>query len=226
MFRKELLITLTLALGVLIVVALFASMGVRNVQRAGESLARDTLPGLVYAGGALNRMNENWMLAYRLLNPEFEPRREELIQQITANSTEAMWQSYKEAIADRRDAKLFAHMEHYRRAFFVQRVRYFELIRSHDTEMARSFFDSQLETAFRNYRSAAVAIFDFNVEVGKQRADQLISLSKWTPLAVGGLCALILFGGVLLGFKASLGAFLSPWSPPGRTGTAAHLEQK
>ena len=226
MFRKELLITLTLALGIFIIVALLASMAVRNVQRVGESLARDTLPGLVYAGSALNRMNENWMLAYRLLEPELEQRREELIQQIDANSTGAMWQSYKEAIFDRRDAELFAEMESNRRTFLAQRALYFELIRSRGTETARSFFDSQLETSFRNYRSAAVALFKLNVEEGQQRADRLIRLSRGTPLAVGGLCVLILLSGVLLGFKASLGAFLKPWAPPERTETAAHLEQK
>ena len=98
MFRKELIITLALALGIFVMVVILASLGVRKVQTEGESLARDTLPGLVYAGGALNRMNENWMLAYRLLSPESEGQQEEVIRQINANSTEAMWQSYKEAI--------------------------------------------------------------------------------------------------------------------------------
>ena len=45
MFRKELLITLAFALGVFVIVALLASLGVRKVQTEGRSLARDTLPG-------------------------------------------------------------------------------------------------------------------------------------------------------------------------------------
>lgn len=224
MFRKELLITLAIALAVFVLVALLASWGVRKVQTEGKLLAQDTLPGLVYAGEALNRMSDNWMLAHRLLNPESDKQRDELIRQINSNSTEPMWQSYKEAISEERDAVLFAKMEKDRDAFLQKRVSFFKLVEAHEAGAGKVFFEAELNPAFRNYRGDALAIFSFNVENGKERADRLIHLSRWTPFALGGLCVLILLVGVLVGFKASLGAFSGVWLPPASADSEKRLE--
>src|SRR5689334_19833488 len=127
MFRKELIIMGTLALAVFLLVAVIASWAVKQVQRDGRLLAEDTIPGLVYAGEALNRMSDNWMTVQLILNAEQPSARAALMKKIDANSTVAAWQYYEAAISDPRDRKLFDEMKNRRAEFFAKRMEFFEL---------------------------------------------------------------------------------------------------
>jgi hypothetical protein len=212
MFRKELLILGALAIIVFLVVASGTSLAVRAVQRDGYMLAEDTFPGLVAAGEAIDRMNENWFNIHLLLSVESPEAVENLIQKIGANSTEPVWRRYRESIFDQEDARLFDEMQASRRKFLEVRSRYFDLVRAGNAPAAKALFTADLSSAFDRYRRAAVNIFELNGRIGRTRADRLIQLSRWTPYALAGFCVMVLLVGVLVGFKATLGAFSGSWS--------------
>lgn len=213
MFQKEVLVFGSIASAVFVAVALFASRAVRTVHRDSKMLAEDTLPGLVNAGDAINRMNENWFNAHLLLSMNSREARSNLVQKINANSTEPLWQRYNQAIFDKRDAELFSQVENRRAQFLAGRNEYFKLIETAKISEATTFFETNLEPLFSEYRSSAVNIFRLDAGIGQQRADRIIRFSWWTPYALGAFCVMVLLAGIFVGFKASLGAFSGGWNP-------------
>lgn len=211
MFRKELITLGSLALAVFLVVATVASLSVREVQRNGEMLAKDTFPGLVNAGEAMNRLTENWVNVYLLLGLESAEARSRLVSQITANSTESVWRNYRTAIYEDEDLRLFNQVEASRSAFLSARTQFFQLVTDGRMGEATEFFESKLRPVFNRYRSDAVQIFVFNAKEGQGRADRVIHLARWSPYALAVFCVLIFLAGVFVGFKASLGAFTGSW---------------
>ena len=202
----------SLALAVFLVVAALASFSVREVQRDGEMLAKDTFPGLVNAGEAISRSTENWVNMYMLLDSKSESERLKLVSEINRNSTQPIWNRYKRAIYIDEDLRLFKQVEDSRNAFISARAECFRLVADGKMEEAKAYFDSKLRPAFERYRSDAVNIFFFNAKAGQHRADRLINLARWTPYALASFCVLVLLTGVFVGFKASLGAFSSGWT--------------
>jgi hypothetical protein len=212
MFRKELLILGGVALLVFLIVAGSASLAVRAVQRDGAMLAKDTLPGLVTASEAINRMDENWFNLHLLLTMDSPEARDALIRRIRSNSTETIWRLYQEAIFDEQDAQLFREVKASRAIFIEARDRYIGLMRSGDTAAAKELLATDLSRAFESYRAAAKNILKLNADVGHARADRLIQLSSWVPFALAAFCVMVLLIGVFVGFKASLGAFSGGWT--------------
>ena len=211
MFRKELLILGGVALLVFLIVAGTASLAVRAVQRDGAMLAKDTLPGLVTASEAINRMDENWFGLHLLLTADSPESRENLIEKVTRNSTGPVWRLYQEAIFDQEDARLFQQVNASRARFLEARGRFFDLVRAGDSRGAKELFEGELGQAFEEYRGAAKEILKLNANVGHERADRMIQVSSWVPFALGAFCVMVFLIGVFVGFKASLGAFTGAW---------------
>jgi len=211
MFRKELLILVGLATVVFLFVALAASMAVRAVQRDGTLLAKDTLPGLVSAGEAMSRMDENWSNLHQLLSLDSQAEREALIRKISGNSTEPIWRIYEQAIFAPKDVQLFQEMKANRAKFLEARTHYFDLLQAGDISAAKVCFAGELQPAFERYRGAAANLFKRNAEIGRTRADRLIKFSWWAPYALAAFSVMVLLVGSFVGFKASLGAFIAPW---------------
>ncbi len=210
MFRKELIILVCVACMVFGVVAGIATLAVGVVQRDADMVARDTLPGLVNAGEAIARLHENWFNTLRLNGMESASDRAEAIALIEANSTDELWKRYRDAINDPHDTELFQSMFASRSDFLKARKNYFELVLAGRMDQAQEFFTTSLVTTSKEYRRASRDIFAFNAEVGQQRADRIMTLSRWTPGVVGLLCVGALLVGFFLGIKASMGAFSSP----------------
>ena len=212
MFRKELVIFSGLALAVFLLVSVVASFLVREVGRDGEMMAKDTVPGLVNAGEAINRLTENWVNTYRLLGLESGEARARLIRQINANTTKPNWARYSRAIYTEEDLRLFKQVEASRGTFVFARSQCFQLVTDGRMEEAKAFFEVKLRPAFERYRSDAVNILLFNAREGAKRADRLIYLARWTPYALAAFCVMVLLAGVFVGFKASMGAFSGGWT--------------
>ena len=219
MFQKELILLVGVAAAVVVMVVGIASLAVRAVQHDASMVVLDTLPGLVSAGEAMERLNENWFTAHLLLETGTPAERTRLIREIDSNSTSEMWRRYGQSIYDSRDPQLFRDMEVARLEFMSARSNYFQLVQSGRMTEARDFFSAPLAADFKKYRQAAGSIFIWNAEVGQQRADRITRLSRWTPYLLGALCVLVLLLGVFIGFKASLGAFSRPWNDSTDRGT-------
>lgn len=212
MFRKEIVALGATALAVFALVAGAASLAIRAVEHDAKLVAQDTLPGLVNAGAAINRINENWFNTSLILNTPALASRSNLIAQINLNSTEAFWDRYGQSILGQQDADSFKAMQKSRTEFIALRERYFTLIGAANLPEAKRLYESQLKPAFTKYREDAVGLFMFNANVGQDRADRIIHFSKWTPFALAGFSVLVLLIGVFVGFKASLGAFSGAWN--------------
>lgn len=212
MFRKELLTLGLTALVVFALVAGAASLAIRTVEADAKLVAQDTLPGLVNAGEALNRINENWFHASLILQTPDAQTRANLIAQINTNATDAFWERYQESIFGQQDAETFSAMQKSRTEFIELRKRYFDLAANGKLDEARTLYESQLKAASQKYRDSSLGLFAYNANLGQQRADRIIHFSAWTPFALAGFSVLMLLIGVFVGFKASLGAFSGNWS--------------
>lgn len=208
MFRKELLILGAISSLLFLVVAGGASLAVRALQADAAMVAEDTLPGLVSAGEAIDQINRNWLNSHQLLHVSDAGQRAQIMRRIETNSTGPLWEAYSQSIRDPEDAQLFADVGRTRLEFLTLRTNYFALIQAQRTEEAARFFEDQLSPAFERYRRAASEAFRFNARMGKNRAENILHYAGWTPYVMGGLAVAILLAGVVIGFKASLGAFM------------------
>src|SRR5258706_8762952 len=184
MFRKEVLILCGVALAVFALVVGAASLAIRAAQHDAKMLAEDTLPGLVNAGEAINRIHENWFNTRLLLNLDSTRVRSNLINGIVTNSTGILWQRYSESIFDAQDAASFTQMETSRANFLQSRGRYFDLVGADKMDEARTCYDSQLTPAFQKYRDSAADFVALNATVGQRRAGRIIHMASWTPSAL------------------------------------------
>jgi hypothetical protein len=207
MFRKELMIMGGCGLAVFLGVTGLASLAVRALQADAELVARDTLPGLINAGDAIDRLNNNWIRTSQLVRLQERAAREALIRSIETNSSAPLWEKYGRAIYGADDARLFQEMEQARNQFFALRSNYFALTRNGDQDAAGALLEQSLNPAFTEYQRRASAIYKLNAQIGQARAERILKRAWWTPYALGSLCTVILLAGVFIGFKASLGAF-------------------
>ncbi|TAK98850.1 MAG: hypothetical protein EPO07_11460 [Verrucomicrobia bacterium] len=212
MFQKEVIALGLTAIIIFTLVAGAASLAIRAVERDAKLVAQDTLPGLVNAGEALNRIQENWLNATLLLHTPDAPTRARLIEKVNTNATDAFWEKYQESIFGQRDADTFKDMQQCRTEFIALRKEYFELVAAGKMDDAARLYESQLKAAFEKYRNNSLALFTYNADLGQSRADRILQISTWTPFALAGFCVLVLMLGVFVGFKATLGAFSGNWS--------------
>ena len=208
MFRNELLFLSGLAAVIFVIVAGSATLALRAVHNDGKMVAEDSLPGLISAGEALSRIDENWFHCQRLLSLDSEQARLDFINKITTNSSHPLWQQYRESIHAQQDQQLFEKMEADREGFLKIRGDYFQVVQKNSPESAAAFFESHLSPAFDQYRHSAIQIFLFSANLGSERAGRILHLSAWTPYALAGFCVMVLLIGAFVGFKASLGAFV------------------
>src|SRR6266516_7252617 len=127
MFRKEIIALGLTTLVVFTLVAGAASLAIRTVESDAKLVAQDTLPGLVNAGEALNRIHENWFHASQILHTPDAQTRALLIEKVNTNATDAFWERYQESIYGQRDAETFSAMQTSRTEFIERRKRYFNL---------------------------------------------------------------------------------------------------
>jgi hypothetical protein len=208
MYRKEFLMLSAVAAGIFALVALTSLIMEREMQSSARMLAEDTLPGLVNAGDAISRMNDNWQ-SIRLL-PELPAAaaRSNLIVRIQANSTEDFWRQYQKAIFEPRDQLLFAQTQDSRSNCLVLVRQYFGLINGQKLDEARQLLDTKVEPAFQQYKNDAASLFQLNTDIGQQRAQRIIELSLWLPWVTGIFCVVIFSFGVLVGLKGAFGSLV------------------
>jgi hypothetical protein len=216
MYRKEFLILSAVAIGIFALVAATSLVMERALQYSAQMLAADTLPGLVNAGDAMSRMNDNWQ-SIRLLTELPAPAgRSNLIARIQANSTVDLWRQYQEAIFDPRDKALFAQTQNSRENYKEQVQQYFDLVNGQKLDEARRFLGAKVEPDFKKYKDAAASLFQLNTDIGEQRAQHIIELSRWLPWVAGLFCVVIFSFGVLVGLKGAFGSlvFATRFSKP------------
>jgi len=208
MYRKELLILSAVAIGIFALVAAISLMMEQALQYSAKMLAEDTLPGLVNAGDAMSRLNDNWQNIRLLTELPAPAARSNLIVRIQANTTEDFWRSYQESIFNPHDEFLFAQTQQARMTCLGLVQQYFDLVNAQKIEEARQFLDVKIVPAFQQYKTNAATLFQFNAGIGQERAQRIIELSHWLPWVTGIFSVVIFSFGVVVGLKGAFGSLV------------------
>jgi hypothetical protein len=208
MYRKEFFTLSAVAMGVFGLMVAASLMMEGAMQHEARMLAVDSLPGLVNAGEAMSRMNDNWQSVRLLPELPTPATRSNSISSIRANTTEDLWRLYQKSIFDPRDKLLFAQMQDSRSRCRTLALQYFDLVNAQKLAEARQFLNVKLEPSFQQYKSDAASLFQINTDIGEQRAQRIIKLSHWLPWVAGIFCVLIFLFGVLVGLKGAFGSLV------------------
>jgi hypothetical protein len=204
MYRKELFFLAATAAGIFLAVAAVSSWMTWVLQHEARMVVVDTLPGLVNAGEALNRMDGNWERVRMLTELPLPVQRSNMIQQIQSKTTSEFWDRYQKAIFDPRDRQLFSATQAARSNCRTLAQQYFNLVNEQKLDTARQFFTNELEPSFNEYKGDAINLFQLNEQIGEKRSQRILFLSRWLP-PVAGVFGIVVFA---LGFLAGLrGAF-------------------
>src|SRR5665213_146359 len=147
MFRKE-----SFTLG-LVASVIFLSVSATvcwlgwSLQRESRLVVVDTMPGLINAGKAISRMDDNWQNLQLLTELPSTAARSNLMRQIAANSTATDWDQYAAAIHNPQDRELFSKVQSARDLNLRLRQDYFNLVSAGQLEDARQFLTKQFEPA-------------------------------------------------------------------------------
>lgn len=203
MYRKELFTLGALILTAFLAVAGSAWMMIRIMQHQARMVVVDTLPGLINAGEAINRMDNNWDRIVSLTEIPLPEQRSNLIQHLHANTTAEFWKQYQESIFDPSDRRLFQETQTLRSGFTNLVENYFHLVNEQQLEAARRLAKDRLEPAFKLYRTDAMMLFQFNEKMALERSQHILMLARWLPLLAGLLSALIFALGFLFGLRGA-----------------------
>jgi hypothetical protein len=213
MYRKEFVFLSAVATGLFVLVAGGTLLLERALQHEAQMVVIDTLPGLVNAGEAINRMNDNWQRVRSLPDLPTPAARANLIAYVMTNNTDMMWQEYGKSVFDPQDKSLFQQTLMARTNCRTLTIQYFNLINTQKLDEARKFMNTRAEPAFKEYKSAAAALFQLNADIGARRAQHIIALSRWLPW-IAGLFGMVIFSfGLIVGLKGAFGSlvFASRW---------------
>jgi len=186
------------------------------IRNDASMIAADTLPGLVDAGAAMAVTQENWLRAHLLLNERSAAERAALMQQIRANSNEALWQEYGQAIYAAEDAKAYAELMKAQKDYLKLREEFFALVEAGRIPEANVSITRGLSSAYQHYLACSQKLFEYNARTGRQRAAKVIGVSRIAPFVIG-LSGLVVFAfGTLVGLRGALsGLHLASRIPKG-----------
>ncbi|SRR5258707_2851373 len=213
MYRREFFILGTVTAGLFVLVVGATLILERALQHEAQMVVIDTLPGLVNAGEAINRINDNWQRVRSLPDLPTPTVRSSLIAFVLTNNTDVMWHEYEKSVFDPQDKLLFKQTLAARQNCRTVCVQYYNLINAGKLDEARLFLNEKAEPAFQEYKTAAATLFQLNADIGAQRAKHIIALTRWLPW-VAGLFGVVLFSfGLVVGLKGAFGSlvFASRW---------------
>lgn len=206
MYRREFIIFSAVTLFLFALVAATSLLMEQALQHDAQMLSVDSLPGVVNAGDAMSRVNDNWQNLNLLPDLPASTSRSNLIAQIMANSTTNFWLAYQRSIFEPRDKVLFAQMQGSRSRYVALIQQYFDLVNEQKLDEARQLLETQIKPAFQKYKGDAAGLFQLNADIGQQRARHIVELSRWLPWLAGFFCLVIFSFGLVVGLKGAFGS--------------------
>lgn len=204
MLQRELLIILAFVMAVFLGVAGTGWFAVQRLNQTSERLVMDTLPGLVEAGLAEERIHEGRHLMREMLFPHTADERLQLIGSMGTNAANAEWQKYQDSIFEPEDRQNFAAMMLIR-SNYLQTVPHFcDLVRAGDMDKAGAYFYGDQSRLFRDYLASTETIFEYNVNQGAVRGRSILNATRYAPWTIGALCVLVFVFGLALGLRLAL----------------------
>jgi len=204
MFQRELFIFLSLAAAIFLAVAGAGVFAVHDLHETSRKLVLDTLPGLVDAGLAEERMHDNRHTMREMLFPHTAAERAQMIELVTTNSPEALWRDYAGSIFEAEDRQNYDAMIQTRSNYLQSCEQFVGLVAAEKMDEAVALFNGDLSRRFQNYNDAAKIVFDYNVRQGMERGKRILTSTRYAPWAIGGLCVLLFGLGLVLGLRSGL----------------------
>lgn len=208
MFRKELLILGSIAGLIFVSVVTGTWFAARSLQKDATLIVKDTLPGLMDAGTAITRMQNNWFALQNMLNQADPQRRVATIEMVRSNSTEGLWVDYSNSIYSDEDRRGYEKLAATRKDFIERREQFFALVANGNLPDAKKLLEGDAARAYQAYDDASREVFAYNVRVGEARGANVIFYARFAPIAIACLSAVLLMVGVFFGLQSAYGGFL------------------
>ena len=201
MFRRELFIAGALVAAIFLVVAGAGWFTVRKLHETSRMLVVDTLPGLVDAGLAGQRIHDNRHLMHEMLFPHTSAELARMIEQVKTNGTDALWLDYTSSIFEPEDQQNYQGMILVRSNYLHGSQQFLELVTAGKTDEASAFFTGELSQRFQRYNDAVKRLFDYNMRQGIVRGKSILNAAIYAPWMIAGLCVLLFVLGMALGVR-------------------------
>ncbi len=205
MFRKELLIIGSLLTVLFLAVAGVGWYAVWTLHETSRMLVVDTLPGLVDAGLAHERMHDNRHAMHLMIMVPTDVERTRLIEMVKANSTDALWQDYANSIFQEDDRNNYQAMMSVRSNYLASADKFLGLVKTSQLTAAQVLFEGDLARQFQSYRTAVKTLFDYNAQQGVNRSKVITRDIGCAPWLISGLCLLIFIIGFVFGLRSAWG---------------------
>ncbi|MEI8287861.1 MAG: MCP four helix bundle domain-containing protein [Verrucomicrobiota bacterium] len=204
MFKRELLIV-ALVLSTLVLATAGAGLyAINALNQIAENIVIDTLPGLATAGMATGRMNDNRHTMREMLVAKTGAECEQLMKQLEANRTDALWRDYEKSINESKDRNNFQNMMLVRSNYIKGYEKFCSLVLAGKKSEAESFYNGEFFRQFSAYNTAAKCLFDYNVKQGVVRGNSLMRATAFAPWLIGVFCVPLFIIGYALGLRTSL----------------------
>jgi hypothetical protein len=203
MFRREFLILGGTMAAIFLSVAGSGFFEVRELHETSVKLVVDTLPGLVDAGLAQERINDNRFILREMLDPHTETERLQMIQTVKTNASKPLWQDYAARIFDEEDRKNYQSMMQVRAEYFQGCEQFQALVRTGNINAASAYFYGELTRRFLAYNTAVEKLFRYNVQQGIARGEIIRANSCYAPWIISVLCVVVFGLGLTMGVRAA-----------------------
>jgi Four helix bundle sensory module for signal transduction len=206
MYKKDLGRFIAVTILIFAIVAGAGFFCVSSLRREASLVAKDTLPGLIYAGTANSIMDNNFIRSLNLTDLQSVEDREKHLKQIeqVSKQTELYMEKYRQSIYNKEDRSKFEDLVNARKEYIKLRASFFEMVRNGQRDESLKFFKLTVMPAYEKYNAAGDALFNYNVQLGEKHGKRIITLSYATPIIVGIFGVVIFIAGTLVGFKATL----------------------
>jgi hypothetical protein len=204
MLQRELLIVLSFVMMVFLGVAGTGWFAVQHLNQTSRKLALDTLPGLVEAGLAEERIYESRRVMREILFPHTVAERRVMVDFVQTNTANEEWQSYSTSIFEPEDQHNYETMMLARSNYLQTMPRFFDLVKAGNIDQATAYFYGGQDSLFRSYLAAVKSIFEYNVAQGRVRGQSILTATRYAPWAIGALCVVVFVFGLALGLRMAL----------------------
>jgi len=204
MFQRELLIISAFAAAVFLTVAGTGWVVVWKLHVTSQWLVVDTLPGLVDAGQAGERIHDNRHTMREMLFPHTASERSQMIELVQTNTCETLWHDYATSIFEPEDRQNYQAMVLVRANYLKSCNQFFKLVQTGKIDEASALFYGELGREFQQYNDATKGLFDYNVKQGIDRSQAILKTTRYAPWIIAGLCVLIFTFGLALGLRSGL----------------------
>jgi len=176
---------------------------VRELHETSKMLVVDTMPGLVDAGLAVERMNDNRREMREMLGPRTAAERARMIAQVRTNSSDDLWRDYASSIFEPTDRQNYQAMMLVRSNYLQGCEQFLDLAARGKLDEATARLDGELSQNFKSYNDAAKKLFDYNVQQGIDRGKNILNTATYAPWIIAGLCVLMFGFGLVLGVRSA-----------------------